>query len=279
VKQKGPRQFVDSAAFRAAFASGKVPAVRAARAIEVKADEAGKLSFVMSTSDTDRMGDTIAQDGWDLAAYAKNPVLLWAHRYDQLPVGKVGKALVEDGKLIARDVEFASRELSAFGWSVGEMYRQKFLNAVSVGFQPTVLEWKEDDSGGIDFQKQELLELSAVPVPANANALQLAKSAGLLVPEWKRWAEDILDEDGHPLRAVALVYREAISPAQVQVPHPKAGDNPYDDGPIAEFVELTAALRENTAELRALNASFARVEKAGFSDRIAARALSLLKKS
>jgi hypothetical protein len=42
---------------------------------EVKAADDGsrKLSFTISTASVDRMGDTIAVDGWKLASYKKNP--------------------------------------------------------------------------------------------------------------------------------------------------------------------------------------------------------------
>jgi hypothetical protein len=55
-----------------------------------------------------------------------------------------------------------------------------YINAVSVGFQP--IEWEmaksPDRRGGIDFIKQELLEISVVSLPANANALVEGRSYG-----------------------------------------------------------------------------------------------------
>jgi phage head maturation protease len=59
------------------------------------------------------------------------------------------------------------------------MTKKGFLNAVSVGFSPLKQHPRYDDDGkylGILFEEQELLELSLVPIPANANALQVAKS-------------------------------------------------------------------------------------------------------
>jgi len=61
------------------------------------------------------------------------------------------------------------------------LYRGNFLNAVSVGFIP--LRW---ENGGADagyrrkFLEQELLEVSAVGIPANPNALQLGLKSGAI---------------------------------------------------------------------------------------------------
>src|SRR5437762_822227 len=59
------------------------------------------------------------------------------------------------------------------------LYRGKFLNAVSVGFIP--VRW---ENGGPDsafsrrYLEQELLEVSAVAIPANPNALALGLKSG-----------------------------------------------------------------------------------------------------
>ena len=58
-----------------------------------------------------------------------------------------------------------------------------FLRAVSVGFTPTgPINELVDENGnwtGYEFTSQELLELSVVPVPANPQALAVAKSLGI----------------------------------------------------------------------------------------------------
>jgi phage head maturation protease len=68
------------------------------------------------------------------------------------------------------------------------MVEAGFLNAVSVGFLPTVapnfIRAEPDKDGyaaitGFEFVGQELLELSVVPVPANPQALAVAKSLGI----------------------------------------------------------------------------------------------------
>lgn len=180
------RKFLTLAEFRKAFPKQDHPKgytfktldrpiVRATLAPVIKAgDEEGSrvLRFTISTDTVDRMGDTIAVDGWDLKAFKKNPVVLWAHDSTQLPVGKASNITVEDGKLKA-DAEFASADLNPLADQVLRMYQQGFLSAVSVGFVPHKWAWVEDKDRpwGIEFMEQELLEFSAVPVPANPEAL------------------------------------------------------------------------------------------------------------
>ena len=55
------------------------------------------------------------------------------------------------------------------------LYRQGYQQGVSVGFRPLRFEERRDARTGaflgIRFLEQELLEISAVPVPANRSAL------------------------------------------------------------------------------------------------------------
>ena len=139
--------------------------------IEKAVDDSRTLEFVISSGGVDRVGDTIAPDGWKLDAYRKNPVVLWAHDGATLPVARATAVWTENKTLRAR-AEFTSPELNALGDKVYRMYRDGFLNAVSVGFMPLKYAWVDTpERFGLDFIEQELLEFSAVSVPANAEAL------------------------------------------------------------------------------------------------------------
>lgn len=131
-----------------------------------------KVSFIASTSAEDRMGDVIDQKGWKLDNYKKNPVILFGHDHDK-PIGRATNVYMKDGNL-AIDVEFMPEEVDSFAAKIGRMVKAGFLNAVSVGFRP--LEMKPLKSGGLEFLKNELLEVSVVSVPANQEALAFAKS-------------------------------------------------------------------------------------------------------
>jgi len=143
-------------------------------------DEERKARFIASTSDEDRQGDTINQDGWELRDFRKNPVLLFGHDSRSLPIGKVEDIDVKDGKLMADTVGVPEgvHDMADKVWS---MVKSGFLNAVSVGFRALDYEPRFGDDGewlGFHFLSQELLELSIVPVPANAGAIMVARCYG-----------------------------------------------------------------------------------------------------
>jgi HK97 family phage prohead protease len=154
--------------------------IRASFDTEIKAEgDSRSLTFIISTASVDRMGDTIAVDGWKLDAFRKNPVVLWAHDSTSLPVAKATKVWIEQGRLMA-NAEFTPSGIARFNDTVFDMLKAGFLNATSVGFAPLKYAFTDDPQRrfGIDFMEQELLEFSVVPVPANAEALIQARSAG-----------------------------------------------------------------------------------------------------
>lgn len=151
-----------------------------------------QIRFTITTSSPDREHDVVAADGVDTSAYMKNPVVLFAHDYHSLPIGRATQLASEPTRIIAT-TEFASAELNPMADQVYRMIRAGFLRAVSIGFRP--LEWAYDeDRGGVNFQKVELLEYSIVPVPANAEALIAARAAGIDVAVLKDWASRVLRE-------------------------------------------------------------------------------------
>jgi hypothetical protein len=143
------------------------------------------IEFVITDETIDRMSDKLSIDGWDTESFENNPVVLWAHSHYDPPVGKaVSLDVLKKKKQVRSVAEFTPRELNPLGYMVYQMYVQRFLHAVSVGFQPHEWAFVTESSdaerarrGGIDFLKHELLEYSAVPVPANPNALAVARSA------------------------------------------------------------------------------------------------------
>jgi len=148
------------------------------------------LEFVGSTAQVDRYGDVIEVEGWDLKNYKKNPVFLWAHDYRQPPVGKALKVAKTDQGLMFQ-VKFATAEEYPFADTIYKLYLGGYLRATSVGFQDLAREPITDKEGkqvGWRFKKQELYELSAVPVPANPNALIMAVQKGVVSP---REVEDL----------------------------------------------------------------------------------------
>tara|TARA_B100000315_G_scaffold62393_1_gene56643 strand:- start:1240 stop:2103 length:864 start_codon:yes stop_codon:yes gene_type:complete len=144
------------------------------------------MAFVISTDDVDRHGDVIAADGWRLESYRQNPVFLWAHDYARPVIGRAVETWTEPHRLLAR-MEFAP---TRFAQEVALLYRSGYQRGVSVGFKPLQYEERRHEKTGaflgIRFLEQELLETSAVPVPANRNALRRALDEAPRVGEYLR---------------------------------------------------------------------------------------------
>src|SRR6516225_2358721 len=135
------------------------------------------MEFILSDETPDRMDDVILSDGWDLKHFKKNPIALFAHRSD-FPIGKWSNLRIEDKQLRGH------LELAPVGTShrIDEIIRlvdAGVLKAVSVGFRPTEYEEREGTDWGYTYVKSELVECSLVTVPANPNALAVAKSLNI----------------------------------------------------------------------------------------------------
>jgi len=169
--------------------------------MKVEDGETRSATFIASSEDTDRYGDIIRADGWELDNFKKNPVLLFGHNSRDLPIGKVSNIAVNASKQLIADVEFAAKEVSEFADSVYKMVKAGFLNAVSVGFKPTKMPNEIKDpatnawTGGFEFIGQELLELSVVPVPALPGALAIARSLSVDERHVLRVMPDVLNVD------------------------------------------------------------------------------------
>jgi len=150
---------------------------------EVKKVGERQYEFIASTMDMDRDKEVIDVNGWDLKNFKKNPVIMFGHDYHSLPIGRATKIGVKDGKLM-NVVEFPPEGTYEFADIVQRLVDTGYLKTQSVGFIPK--EWEDgdfeekSDKPRRTFKKQELLEISIVPVPSNPNALRNAVDAGII---------------------------------------------------------------------------------------------------
>ena len=156
--------------------------------ISVSTEDIGERSvlFTISKEVVDRDGDILRASGVDFSNYMKNPVFLSFHNSREFPLGKVTKFWVEGNEVkaivyfptleeLSTDPNNASEKAKLVDFTY-HCYKTGMLNAVSVGFIP--IEWIETENG-YDILKWELLEFSAVAVPANQDAIaQAVKSFG-----------------------------------------------------------------------------------------------------
>ena len=178
------KKTIDIRDFRdAARAPGMAPNVRFTTVADpaISADTR-TASFVFSDESVDRYGDTIKAAGWRLDEFNANPIALFGHDAGSVEnvIGRAKNVRV-DGTRLVGDIEFMGADVNPKAEAVYRMVKGGFLKTVSVGFAPIEWEPTRDKSrpGGVDFKKQNLLEISVVPLPANPNAVALAKAAGI----------------------------------------------------------------------------------------------------
>lgn len=148
----------------------------------------GRTTVIASTASVDRHGDVIDQSTWQLDRHALNPVVLWAHNSWTPPVGKAEMS-VEDGRLMAK-ITWDDDEKNELGRLVGHQFQAGFLSAVSVGFMPHTRTRRAElpkehpayGAEGYFLRDNELYELSAVPIPANQDALA-QRGFGMALPQ------------------------------------------------------------------------------------------------
>jgi len=145
------------------------------------------FTFVLSTDDTDRMGDVVVQSGISLAHFRKNPVALFGHSHAR-PVG-TWENIRREGNALLADLKLATRGTSRWIDEVRALIEQRILRAASIGFGVEKSEPidAEKPYGGQRYTKTELFEASIVAVPANPNALMLRslseETRALLFPD------------------------------------------------------------------------------------------------
>ncbi len=189
----------------------------------VKDEDAQKpMTICISCSDRDRDRDKVEATGCRLDNFLKNPVVMWAHMYRDLPIAKAPRTWIEAPRILSQP-EFAPYDLVPLAKSVEGLLRGGFLNAASIGFRP-LAHLYNDEARGFDFNEWEQLEYSIVPVPANAGALVVARSMGIDTEPLKAWAEKVLDEwhEGPglwlPKSKVEEVFQELSTRKSVTLP-------------------------------------------------------------
>ena len=147
--------------------------------------ETRTVEFVASDSSVDSYGTVLPVDKCDLTRSQNQGIVgymhdvygdSWTKSADPDDIIGKGSAFVEDDTLIVR-ITFEPKELNERADKIFRKIQFGSLHAVSVGFRATAKGHKGDESRGEDpdvyyYGGQELLEVSVVNIPSNANALK-----------------------------------------------------------------------------------------------------------
>ena len=236
---------------------------------EVKADTGDEdqrtVIHVASSEHVDSMGDIIRVAGWDTTRLKLGKIpFMWGHDAYPVPMGLVQsakKGKCEDG---VKCLETKSRfhEADVYGdseWgkhveSVRVLVVRGDIPGVSVGFAPKEYRWPEEEEReacgmpryGMIFDKQELLELSVTPIPANSRAQQrksmkeMREALRALVAEGKlqpeaadALAEQLLGNEDTLLRRIQSLSKTVV-PITKDVPWLRGAEKaetPASDSP------------------------------------------------
>lgn len=188
--------------------------------LKSKSEDGKKKIFhaIFSSATEDRHGEIVYQV-FHLTNFKNNPVYIDSHNYNSIEriIGRVEPIDVIDGKLQG-DIEFAlMNPLGVMGESMAE---SGFLNTSSIGFIPKVF----DDKGNI--LESELLEISAVSVPANPEALfekgMKVKTSKTECPECKDLPEgEVIEGHDHTVAPKTEEIPVIEAPAPEEVIEPK----------------------------------------------------------
>src|SRR5882762_6308107 len=91
-------------------------------------EQSRTVKFTITTGGVDRDNDTIDPKGWDVAEFMRNPVVLWAHDYSQLPVARAID-VVPTGDGLQSTAQFPPKGVHPFADTVFDLIAGGFLNA------------------------------------------------------------------------------------------------------------------------------------------------------
>ncbi|OPJ96472.1 phage major capsid protein [Serratia marcescens] len=150
---------------------------RACTLMKVKAinEDERVITGIASTPSPDRDGDILEPDG---AKFRNDTPFLWQHDRSQ-PIGSCTPKMVKEGlqitaKLVKPTPDMPS-QLAARLDEAWSSIKSGLVKGLSIGFRP--IEYSYIDDAGIRFISWDLLEVSAVTIPANAEcSIQTVKS-------------------------------------------------------------------------------------------------------
>jgi len=191
---------------------------------------------VVTCDSVDADEEVVLPGGADLSRYIKAPRIQLCHAYGKpgeyypLPVGKA-LWTKREGRTLMQGIRFAKTEM---GQEVAELFRDGMMNTFSIGFisleasPPTKAEivarpeWKD---AKLIHRKWQLLEVSAVPIPSNENAIGEWVRKGHRIPKFLivKGGRSVAKKSGDP----------------VPEPHDTATDKPTDHDPGREPHDFT----------------------------------------
>jgi HK97 family phage prohead protease len=155
-----------------------------------------QVTFCFSDDSIDRMGEKVDQASWDTKNYMNNPVILWGHNPDEAE-NVIGKAVDIQTNVGGKSYITAQFDTDEHADLIFNKIKGGILRTVSAGFIPHTID-SEDDIPVL--KDNELLEVSIVAIPANANAFALSLKEGSMSTKDAAWFLDSMKRESDALQ-------------------------------------------------------------------------------
>jgi len=199
-------------------------------------DNSRVITFVASTDGLDRHGTKILPMGINTERFDSNPIIGWGHDLyggwfsTPDPRNVIGRSLSlrKTEKRLETDIEFLGADVNPNADMIFKMVKAGAVNAVSIGFIPRKVEVEIDEAEREVpvIAASELLEISVVPIPSNADALAIARGlslpAGAAFHQLPDFEQIIADQLGNEDSRFAQLIRKIIGERMAPVIPPPA---------------------------------------------------------
>jgi len=199
------------------------------RAAEGASNDNPVVTIIGTDGSEDRHGSVINPRGWQTAAYLRNPVALWSHGVvEEYPALGQTVSLRSTGGAWEFDIRFALGPWKNMRDNLAQFLWEWFRDfggplAASVAFLPK--KWRDRQatemptyfSENVEYEDQELTEISFVNVPSNRNAIakaiERARSAGTFTDGMAkmlgfRISPIVIEHGATPLPPVVIIEGE-----------------------------------------------------------------------
>lgn len=185
--------------------------------------ESRQAEFVISTESVDSYGTVFRSEGWDLARYQNNPIVLYGHRsWDGNPDSIIGTGEVyREGNQLIGKVTFEEADINPIADKVFRKVQAGTLRMASIGAQPTKGHWGSTEAGEdpevLYFDRQELLEFSIVPIGSNPDALKRnAEAITAIKTEFTRNIDVVVEPTDNDKKLLSIREAQLIINKNVQ---------------------------------------------------------------
>lgn len=225
------------------------------------------IEHVASDETPDRAGDIIRVKGWSFDSFQRNPQLLAEHNSFGLPLGVVVEVrktrMGGEPKLLTTSRLHDDDKLDEQHRIRARLMLDGDLPAVSVGFIPgkTLRPQSDEDRKtlglgqyGVVYESADLLELSAVTIPANPNALMRSLDALVKSGECSESLAREVAREWQPATRTVVPVAKVFDDLSDPDADADADEPSQLDSIAADLAELKSTL---SAELAALRESIA----------------------